>query len=292
MILYEQHYKLKPDYVIEKIRQFLAEDMPDGDVTSEGTIDPKEIAVAELEAQQDITLAGIGLLKFFFNDDFKIDIRKTDAMPAKSGDLLAKISGSAIEILKIERTMLNLVQRLCGIATQTARYVEIAKPHGVHILDTRKTTPGLREFEKYAVSCGGGTNHRMNLSSGILIKDNHIESAGGISKAVSRLKSRQSSFPVEVEVENFDQIREGLEAGVDGFLLDNMSPDTTEQAVRIIRNYKNGEDIFIESSGGITLRTLGDYVRTGINAVSIGALTHSVKAAEMHLEFRKSNRFL
>jgi nicotinate-nucleotide pyrophosphorylase (carboxylating) len=202
-----------------------------------------------------------------------------------NGEVICEIIGFAVEILTKERSILNLLQRLCGIATLTGKYVDIANPHGVKILDTRKTTPGLRHFEKYAVACGGGHNHRLDLSSGILIKDNHIKAAGSISDAIRNIKKIASDLPIEVEVEDFNDIREGLLAGADGFLFDNMSPERTIEAVKIVRNFENGEEIFIESSGGINLDNLAGYMATGINAISSGALTHSVKSSEMHMEF-------
>jgi nicotinate-nucleotide pyrophosphorylase (carboxylating) len=181
--------------------------------------------------------------------------------------------------------LLNLLQRLCGIATQTLDYAKIASPYGVKILDTRKTTPGLRLFEKYAVAVGGGFNHRLDLSSGILIKDNHIQAAGGIDAAVRKIRGGNHTLPVELEIDRIDQIHEGLAAGADGFLLDNMSPEECRKAVEMIRHSPGGGDIFIEASGGITLSALSDYVSTGVNAISVGALTHSVKAADIHIEF-------
>lgn len=285
MILYEQHYKLSESYLKKKINEFLEEDIPNSDITTEGILENDDIVVAVLEAQQDMIVAGANIIKYFFDDDFEVTIHKTDALKAKSGDIIAKIKGSAAHILKVERVMLNTLQRLCGIATETAKYVAIAKPRGVHILDTRKTTPGLRLFEKYAVSCGGGTNHRLDLSSGILIKDNHIKAAGSIAKAVELIRKKNYNMAIEVEVEDFDQLREAIDAKVDAFLLDNISPDIAKEAVSMIRNSVNGDKKFIECSGGITLRNLADYVRTGINAVSVGAITHSVCAANMHLEF-------
>jgi nicotinate-nucleotide pyrophosphorylase (carboxylating) len=161
----------------------------------------------------------------------------------------------------------------------------MAAPYNVRILDTRKTIPGLRLFEKYAVTVGGGWNHRLDLSSGILIKDNHIQAAGGITNAVNKIRKKNYNLPIELEVENLKQIKEGLNAGVDGFLLDNMTPVNIRKCVSIIRSHPNGKTIFIEASGGITLKTLPDYVNTGIDAVSVGALTHSAKAANIHIEF-------
>ena len=164
-------------------------------------------------------------------------------------------------------------------------YSELAKPFGVKILDTRKTTPGLRLFEKYAVTCGGAYNHRLNLSEGILIKDNHIVAAGSVKAAVENIRRIDTSLPIELEVDTTEQIKEGLSAGVDGFLLDNMDPEKISESVQIIRNFSGGESLFIEASGGITLENIQGYLETGINAISIGALTHQIKSKDIRLEF-------
>ncbi len=286
MVLYEQQKSLPKEYIQRKIKEFLEEDMPAGDITTIGTVKESQTVTAIIEAQQDLVFAGeLVIPTFFEGEKFKVEMISKDGDALKNGDLIAKVTGPADEILTLERPMLNLIQRLCGIATQTAKYVEIAKPHGVHILDTRKTTPGLRLFEKYAVACGGGTNHRLDLSAGILIKDNHIAAAGSVGNAVSSAKKKFPDKIVEVEVENFNQIVEAYTAGADAFLLDNMNPETTVQAVELIRETDSGKDLFIESSGGITYETLPGYVTTGVNAISIGALTHSVKAADIHVEF-------
>ena len=153
-------------------------------------------------------------------------------------------------------------------------------------MDTRKSTPGLRQFEKYAVISGGGKNHRYSLSDGILIKDNHLEAAGGIKPAIQMIKNQNYGLPIELEVDYSDQIREALEIGVDGFLLDNMTPKKTKEAVELIRNSKEGETIFIEASGGMNYKKFQNYLNTGINAISIGGLTHSVKSSDIRLEFK------
>ena len=210
---------------------------------------------------------------------------KKDGSSVCKGEIFARLTGSTLSILSRERIMLNLIQRMSAIATLTNKYVQIAKPFGVKILDTRKTTPGLRIFEKYAVAVGGGQNHRYNLSTGILIKDNHITAAGGITAALHRVHSQHYSLPTEIEVENEHQIIEAIEAGTDGLLLDNMSPDELMRSVKLVRSHRRGKDIFLEASGGINLDNLKDYVCTGVDAISCGALTHSIKNANLHLEF-------
>ncbi len=295
MIEYTRQLHLSTPYLIRKVDEFLAEDAPDGDKTTMGTLDSSIISTAAIQAEEELIFAGEDLFDVFFGRDAfvnenlekinKIEKFYGDGEKVPQGGIICKVTAAAAELLQKERVLLNIIQRLCGISTMTAKYVEIAEPYNVKILDTRKTTPGLRLFEKYAVSVGGGYNHRLDLSSGILIKDNHISAAGGVANAIDRLKRKGFGLPVELEVDNFTQIEEGIKAGVDGFLLDNMSPAKTYEAVRLIRSYPNGDEYFIESSGGITLETLGGYVKTGINAVSIGALTHSVAASEIHIEF-------
>jgi nicotinate-nucleotide pyrophosphorylase (carboxylating) len=289
MIEYTQIRKLPEDYIIRKIKEFLDEDLPDGDITTESIFKKhhysKNHITAILQAEEDLIFAGEQLLPYFFDNKCEIKLFAQDGNTIKNNEVIAEINGLSDLILSRERVMLNLLQRLCGIATLTKKYSDIAKPYSVKILDTRKTTPGLRLFEKYAVTVGGGYNHRLDLSSGILIKDNHIKAAGGIKNAIELAKSNKKNLKVEIEVENLQEIKEALEVGVDGFLLDNMNPQKTKEMVNFIRSNGNKE-IFIESSGGINLENLKDYVTTGINAISSGALTHSVKSSNIHLEFK------
>ncbi|MBX3044037.1 MAG: carboxylating nicotinate-nucleotide diphosphorylase [Candidatus Kapabacteria bacterium] len=284
MIEYPRFTKLPEKYIKSKIEDFLIEDSPSGDFTSLGTIPKDARCKAYIESQAEICFAGEQIVPAFFGDNSLVSMKICDGAKLHKGSIIAEIEGNASEILTKERIILNLIQRLSAIATLTNEYVQIAKPYNVKILDTRKTTPGLRLFEKYAVAVGGGYNHRLDLSSGILIKDNHIAASGSISNALNNIKKLNKGLPIELEVEDFMQIEEALLIGVDGFLLDNMSPETTFEAVKLIRNSQNGINIFIESSGGINLNTLPEYVKTGINAVSIGALTHGVKSADIHIE--------
>lgn len=284
MIEYPRYLTLPDDYIASKIQDFLLEDSPFGDFTSLGTIPKDSKCKAYIESQADICFAGDKIIPAFFDSSTTVKMLVKDGDRISDGTIIAEIEGFAAEILTKERIILNLIQRLSAIATMAAKYVDIAKPYDVKILDTRKTTPGLRLFEKYAVAVGGAYNHRLDLSSGILIKDNHIAAAGSISNALNNIKAMNLNLPIELEVENFEQIEEALKIGVDGFLLDNMNPGKTIEAVKIIRAAKFGSDIFVESSGGINLDTLPNYVKTGINAVSIGALTHGIKSADIHIE--------
>ncbi len=286
MISYAQHTELSENYLLKKIKEFLLEDIPNGDKTSIGTVPQNAEIRAEIQAVEDLVFSGGPVINATFKDIAKIELFTTEGQKVKSGEVIGEIIGNAIQILSRERVMLNLIQRMCGIATNVKSFTEIADKYDVWILDTRKTTPGLRKFEKYAVTCGGGKNHRFSLSDGILIKDNHIQSAGGVTPAIQMIKDEKFNLPIELEVDYFEQIEEALEIGVDGFLLDNMSPNETIKAVKFIRDFKSDEDVFIESSGGMTFEKFQNYLNTGINAISIGGLTHSVKSSDIRLEFK------
>ena len=285
MIKYPQHKKLSDEYIIGKIADFLVEDIPNGDITTESTTPDNSEITAEIHAVEKLVFAGSEIIPHCFGKNCQVTINHKNGAMLSKGDVIGVVTGSAREILSRERVMLNLIQRLCGIATLSHEYAEIAKPSNVKILDTRKTTPGLRLFEKYAVAIGGAFNHRLNLSDGILIKDNHIVAAGSVTNAIISARKKGIHLPLELEVDNFDQIHEALKTGVDGFLLDNMKPETIRSAVSIIRASQNGEDVFIEASGGITLENIHPYLDTGINAISIGALTHQAVSKNIRLDF-------
>lgn len=283
MIKYNQVKEIPKEYLVTKLNEYLEEDSPNGDITTEGTVSPESKIVAQLIAKDNLVLSGRNVVEAMFGSDTNITFFFKDGDAVANRDLIATIEGNAIEILRKERIFLNLMQRMCGIATTTRTYVDIAKPHNVIVLDTRKTTPGLRMFEKYSVCMGGGQNHRYSLSTGILIKDNHIVAAGGVKEAVLGCKKLNSSLPVQIEVDKKEQITNAIESGADGLLLDNMSPDYLQECVKFARELRN--DIFLEASGGITLLNLAGYVTTGIDAVSVGALTHSVKSSDISLKF-------
>jgi len=285
LIEYPQHKKLSDEYIIGKINYFLAEDIPNGDITTESTTSDNSEITAEIHAVEKLIFAGSEIIPHCFGEKCQVKINHKNGAMLSNGDVIGVVTGSTREILSRERVMLNLIQRLCGIATLSHEYAEIANPFNVKILDTRKTTPGLRLFEKYAVAIGGAFNHRLNLSHGILIKDNHIISAGSVTNAIESARKKGIHLPLELEVDNFDQIHEALKIRVDGFLLDNMKPETIRSAVSIIRASQNGEDVFIEASGGITLENIHPYLDTGINAISIGALTHQAISKNIQLKF-------
>tara|TARA_B110000196_G_scaffold284135_1_gene266477 strand:- start:1538 stop:2398 length:861 start_codon:yes stop_codon:yes gene_type:complete len=285
LIAYTQYTKLDAEYVLERIRFFLEEDIPDGDKTTLGTVSPNKKVTAEIQAVESLVFSGNEVIPHCFDDDSAVHILVKDGDELMPGDIIGRVIGKAASILSRERVMLNLIQRLCGIATQTKVYAELARPYGVKILDTRKTTPGLRLLEKYAVTCGGGYNHRSNLSDGVLIKDNHLKSVESVRVAVQNIRKLDTNLPIELEVDTFEQIHDGLAAGVDGFLLDNMHPNQIREAIQLIRNFAGGDSIFVEASGAITLDNLHGYLDTGVNAISIGALTHQIRSKDIRLEF-------
>ncbi len=278
---YKQYINLDEHVIIKKVNAFLKEDLSEGDITTDATI-PKDIVVeANIVAMENMIFAGKQIIPLCFHADTQININDGDYIVKNT--IIGIIRGHAKSILSRERVMLNIIQRLCGIATHTQSYVALADPFNIKILDTRKTTPGMRVFEKYAVKCGGGYNHRLNLSTGVLIKDNHIQSAGSISKVLEKIDNQKW---IELEVDTIVQVQEGLDNNVDGFLLDNMSPDQIQECVALIRSHPSGNDIFIEASGGMNLSNISPYLNTGIDGISIGALTHQIKSCDIKLEFK------
>lgn len=263
----------------------LAEDLgARGDITSDGVVPAEKTGVAKLIAKAEGVLAG---LDTFFETFRKVEPKVVCDANAQDGDIvspgqhLATITGPARALLTAERTALNILGRLSGIASYTRRYVQEIEGTSARILDTRKTTPGLRTLEKYAVAVGGGTNHRIGLFDAFLIKENHIAMAGGITKAV-KAANAYADLPVQVEVTNLDELREAIECGADSVLLDNMTPAQTKEAVALARELA-GEDFSLESSGGINLDNVRAYAETGVDRISIGALTHSVMALDLSL---------
>ena len=268
------------DHLIESA---LREDMGPGDITTQGTVDKNLIYESEVVARENMVVCGLEIFKLVFMrlaDGVFFSLQShTDGDSASSGDVLLRIKGKATALLNGERVALNILQRLSGIATLTRAFVDRAG--AVEILDTRKTTPGLRVFEKYAVRCGGGKSHRFGLFDAILIKDNHIKAAGGITSAVKRVRSKNGSGKsIEVETTNLDEVEEALDSGVDVIMLDNMDLDATLEAVRVIEGKAK-----IEVSGAVTLARLGPLAQTGIDCVSIGELTHSPRAVDISMNF-------
>jgi len=285
MILFEQITSLPEEYIKRSVDLFLLEDRVANDVTTIFSISEDSYCKANIEVESKCIFVGGPIIKYILADcDYEIFYKDGDYVPQNG--IIANISGKSSTILTRERVLLNIIQRLSGIASTTKKYVEIAKPFGVQILDTRKTTPGLRLFEKYAVVMGGGTNHRLDLSAAFLIKDNHLKAGGGITNVIKKInENNKFGLNVELEVDTIEQLKEGLNLCVKCFLLDNMPPDMIREAVTIVRKNSEGNDIFLEASGGITLENLKDYVSTGINAISIGALTHRIVSSNIHINF-------
>ena len=269
------------------IRCALEEDLGSGDVTTRATVSPNAPGEAILIARESLILAGMTVFKQTF---LEIDAKLAFAERYKDGDIVpegstvCRIKGRLAAILTGERTALNFLQRMSGIASLTRQYVDKTRGSQAKILDTRKTAPGLRWFDKYAVRTGGGHNHRFGLFDGILIKDNHIAAAGSISKAVSLAKEGSAhTLRVEVEVEDLSGVKEACEAGADIILLDNMTPAAMKEAVQLI----NGRAL-VEASGGIDLDTVEEIAGTGVDFISVGALTHSPAAADFSLEISRA----
>jgi len=266
------------------IKRALTEDIGTGDITTLSTIPESKQIKGRFIAKENGILCGIDVSKRVFeivDSTIIMNILLKDGATFKKGDIIAEVSGNAQSILSGERTALNLLQRLSGIATRTNQTIAAIKGTTTVITDTRKTTPGLRVLEKYAVKIGGGTNHRYNLSDGILIKDNHITAAGGITAAVEAARTNAPhTLKIEVEVENFDMIKEALACKADIIMLDNMSIEDMTKAVELI----NGAAM-VEASGNMGDRDLLAVAQTGVDIISIGALTHSVKALDISLKF-------
>ena len=270
----------------KSIARFLREDIGSGDLTSEATLPEDQMATAEFIAKGSFVVCGVETVAplVFKTQNQAIEITQAckDKSSASHGDILLTVKGPVLDLLKAERVALNLVQRLCGIATFTSRFVEKVKPLPVRILDTRKTTPGLRMLEKYAVRVGGGHNHRFNLADGILIKDNHIEACGSIKNAVARMREKiPHTMKIEVEAATMEQVRECLSCGVDIVMLDNMEPPMMREAVKFA-----GGRALLEASGGINLDNVREVAETGVDYISIGALTHSAPACDISMRLR------
>ncbi|SHH25507.1 nicotinate-nucleotide pyrophosphorylase [carboxylating] [Caloranaerobacter azorensis DSM 13643] len=267
------------------IKNALLEDMNNGDITTENLIGLNDISEAEIIAKEDGVLAGIEIAEITFkllDKDMLFYRLKEDGQFLRKGDVIAKIKGKTRAILSGERTALNFLQRLSGIATKTKKFVDKVEKYNVRVADTRKTTPGIRALEKYAVRLGGGANHRYNLSDAVMIKDNHIRAVGSIEKAIKLIRERvPHTVKVEVEVETIEQFKQALDAGADIIMLDNMSIEDMKEAVNI-----NNKKAILEASGNVNIDNIEEVAKTGVDVISVGALTHSVKSLDISLNIK------
>ena len=263
----------------------LEEDMPYGDVTTDNLIPENDVTEAKFIAKAEGVIAGMPVAARVFeliDSRISIEIFKNDGDKVVKGDIIAILRGPTAGILKGERTALNLMQRLSGIATRTSVFAELVKDYKVSVVDTRKTTPGLRYLEKYAVRCGGGRNHRYSLSDAVMLKDNHIAAGGGIIPAVEKVRTNiPHTVKIEVEVEDMEMVREAVEARADIIMLDNMNEAAMAEAVK----YIDGRAL-VEASGDVTEERIRAIAETGVDIISIGRITHSVKALDISLRFK------
>ena len=275
----------------EIIRQSILEDVGDGDHSSLSCIDKSHQGSMQLLVKEDGIIAGIEVAKevlAIIDPEIKMEQLLHDGDSVRKGDIAFILTGSVQSMLTAERTVLNFMQRMSGIATETHRYVKMVEGTKTTILDTRKTTPNMRYFEKYAVKVGGAENHRFGLFDMIMLKDNHIDFAGGIEQAIDRarnyLKEKNLNLKIEIETRSLDDVRRVMaHGGVDRIMLDNFTPDLIREAMKII-----GGKYETEASGGITDQTLRQYAETGVDYISVGALTHHIKSLDLSLKFRKN----
>jgi nicotinate-nucleotide pyrophosphorylase (carboxylating) len=270
--------------VQEFVRRVLAEDIGSGgDVTSAATISVDARFTAEMNCRQPIVVAGLEIASAFFrglDPDVRIDTLVDDGEAVGAGTVLMRLQGNARAMLTAERSALNTLQHLSGIATMTRTYVDRIAGTGAILLDTRKTIPGLRVLEKYAARMGGAENHRMRLDDGLLIKDNHVAVSGGVAEAVRAAKAANTGLPVQVEVDRIDQIGPALQAGADRLLLDNMPPPVLREAVALVAGR-----VPLEASGGVNLDTIRAIAETGVNYISVGRITQSAPAVDIGLDY-------
>lgn len=270
------------------LRSFLAEDIATGDITTETTVPEKLRGRGELVAKAPLILAGTALFAEVFrllDSTTQVEILSRDGEELMPGKIPARITASAGALLSGERVALNLIQRLSGVATLTHQFVRAVQGTGAAILDTRKTTPGLRELEKYAVRVGGGKNHRKDLAEAVLIKENHIHMAGGVSAALIGARAAKGRAAwIEIEVTSLEELREALTHKPHVILLDNMGPSLTREAVEEVKRQSGPQHIRTEASGGITLENVRAFAETGVNWISVGALTHSAPAVDLSFE--------
>lgn len=273
-------------YIDDLIKNAIKEDINYVDVSTDLLFEPSKTATAKWIAKDEGVVCGISIaLRVFelLDESFTAIINKNDGDKVKKGDVVAELNGKAAMLLKGERTALNIAQHMSGIATATSKLVELTQGTNATIADTRKTLPGMRSLQKYAVTCGGGKNHRFNLSDAVMLKDNHIDAGGGITNAVKIVKSKLGhTVKIEIETRDLNEVQEALDAGADIIMLDNMDNDTMRKAVEMAKGKAK-----LEASGGITHDTLREVAKTGVDIISVGAITHSVKAFDISMKISK-----
>ena len=277
--------------VFANIAEFLAEDLGRGDITTRSCVQRNVRGAGRFLAKEPLVVCGLEIAEAVFMhldpDQPEMESFVAEGEEVEAGKVFARMGGFADVLLAGERTALNLIQRMCGVATLTRAFVNAVKGTSAQIVDTRKTTPGLRMIEKYAVSVGGGRNHRLGLDDGVLIKDNHIALSGGIKEAVRRAKEKIGHLhKIEVEVSNWAQLREAIDAGADIVLLDNQSPDECAKLVEMTKEMN--PQVVTEASGGISLENVRDYADTGVDLISVGKLTHSARAMDISFKIQTS----
>ncbi len=280
---------LNPEDLYGAVARAISEDVPGTDATSVATIPVDLIGTADLVARRPGTVAGLAVaelvLRYVVDADVTVERHVADGDRVEAGAKLLSVSGPVLRLLVAERTTLNYLGRLSGIATETARWVDAVAGTAARVRDTRKTTPGWRDLEKYAVRCGGGANHRRSLSDQALVKDNHVLGAGGVVAAYLAVRERyagqQPPLPIQVEVDSLDQLREVLDAGADEVLLDNMSPEEVAEAVALTAGRAR-----LEASGGLDLEVAAAYARAGVDFLAVGALTHSARVLDIGMDLR------
>ena len=286
MIRHTQHKALNPPKVKARLEEFFKEDNVSKDITTTITQIKNQDVQAVIYAKEKMVFAGREIITQAFNNCRILRI-ENDGEHILKGQSIAVIQGPIRTILTKERVVLNLLQRLSGIASKTNNLIKITAPHNIQLLDTRKTTPGLRMFEKFAVYIGGGTNHRSSLSDAIMIKDNHLTGNLDLLLATQAAHKKHPNKDIQLEVDNREQLDIALESSATSILLDNFQPDKLGEIVNYIRSHKNGSFLYIELSGGITEQTLAQYCIEGINGISMGSLTHNVKSTDISLDIQE-----
>ena len=275
--------------ILADIAEFLAEDIGRGDITTQSTVPKGVKGVGSFLAKEDLVVCGLNIAEAVFRqldlESPEIDTKVSDGDSVETGEIFGTLSGYADVLLTGERLALNLMQRMSGIATLSREYAKAIEGTNAKIVDTRKTTPGLRMLEKYAVQVGGCKNHRLGLDDGVLIKDNHIEIAGGVKEAILAAKEKVGHLhKIEVEIMNWGQLREAIGAGADIVMLDNQTPDETKKLVEMARNMN--PDVLLEASGGMNLDTVRSYAEAGVDLISVGRLTHSARAMDISFKIK------